>query len=281
MSLAKRYGGKVRGGHVGSRGLLLYFLPLPLLLAALLRLSGGHWPQAVMLGAAFALCILAANLLRRGLRIESRALQRKLVRRASTVPYKMLGAGVLGAGVALAAWAGARESLVTSALYGAFTVLGYYLRYGFDPARNAPEIAAVGVTAEEVLDVLEEAEGRIDDIEASARQLKQPELRQRLRRIVAGVRELLDIVEENPADLRRARKFLKVYLDGAQQVVAGYARTHRLGDDAQLDDNFRRVLDTIETVIDEQRSKLLEHNLDDLDVKIEVLQMQLEKEGVG
>jgi len=41
------------------------------------------------------------------------------------------------------------------------------------------------------------------------------------------------------------------------------------------------VLDTIETVIEEQRSKLLEHNLDDLDVKIEVLQMQLEKEGVA
>jgi hypothetical protein len=281
MSLAKRYGGKARGGHPNSRGLLLYFLPLPLLLAALLRLAGGHWMLALMLGGAFALCMAAANLSRRGMTIESQALRRKLVRRSSTVPYKMFAAILMGAGVALAAWSGAREGLITSVLYGAFATLGYYLRYGFDPARSAPEIAAVGVTAEEVLDVLEEAEGRIDAIETSARQLKQPELRQRLRRIVVGVRELLDIIEDNPSDLRRARKFLKVYLDGAQQVVAGYARTHRLGDDANLDDNFRRVLDTIESVIEEQRSKLLEHNLDDLDVKIEVLQMQLEKEGVA
>lgn len=281
MSLAKRYGGKARGGHPNSRGLLLYFLPLPLLLAALLRLAGGHWVLALMLGGAFALCMVAANLSRRGMTIESQALRRKLVRRSSTVPYKMFAAILVGAGVALAAWSGAREGVITSVLYGAFATLGYYLRYGFDPARSAPDIAAVGVTAEEVLDVLEEAEARIDAIETSARQLKQPELRQRLRRIVDGVRELLDIIEDNPSDLRRARKFLKVYLDGAQQVVAGYARTHRLGDDANLDDNFRRVLDTIESVIEEQRSKLLEHNLDDLDVKIEVLQMQLEKEGVA
>lgn len=281
MSLAKRYGGKARGGHPSSRGLLLYFLPLPLLLAALLRLAGGHWMLALMLGGAFTLCMVAANLSRRGMTIESQALRRKLVRRSSTVPYKMFAALLMGAGVALAAWSGAQEGIITSVLYGAFAILGYYLRYGFDPARSAPEIAAVGVTAEEVLDVLEEAEGRIDAIEASARQLKQPELRQRLRRIVDGVRELLDIIENNPSDLRRARKFLKVYLDGAQQVVAGYARTHRLGDDANLDDNFRRVLDTIESVIEEQRSKLLEHNLDDLDIKIEVLQMQLEKEGVA
>ncbi|MGB0866489.1 MAG: 5-bromo-4-chloroindolyl phosphate hydrolysis family protein, partial [Granulosicoccaceae bacterium] len=267
MSLAKRYGGKARGGRPNSRGLLLYFLPLPLLLAALLRLAGGHWMLALMLAVSFGLCMVAANLSRRGMNIESQALRRKLVRRSSTVPYKFFASLVLGIGVALAAWSGAQESLITSVLYGGFSVLGYYLCYGFDPARHAPEIAAVGVTAEEVIDVLEEAEGRIDAIEASARQLKQPELRQRLRRIVAGVRELLDIIEDNPSDLRRARKFLKVYLDGAQQVVAGYARTHRLGDDANLDDNFRRVLDTIETVIEEQRSKLLEHNLDDLDVK--------------
>ena len=281
MSLAKRYGGKARGGLPNSRGLLLYFLPLPLLLAALLRLSGGHWMLALMLGGAFALCMAGATLSRRGMMIESQALRRKLVRRSSTVPYKMFAAVLIGAGVSLAAWSGAREGLITSVLYGVFATLGYYLRYGFDPARSAPNIAAIGVTAEEVLDVLEEAEGRIDAIEASARQLKQPELRQRLRRIVAGVRELLDIIEDKPSDLRRARKFLKVYLDGAQQVVAGYARTHRLGDDANLDDNFRRVLDTIESVIEEQRSKLLEQNLDDLDIKIEVLQMQLEKEGVA
>ena len=47
-----------------------------------------------------------------------------------------------------------------------------------------------------------------------------------------------------------------------------------------MENNFRNVLDTIETVIEEQKGKLLENNLTELDVQIEVLQMQLEKEGV-
>jgi len=40
------------------------------------------------------------------------------------------------------------------------------------------------------------------------------------------------------------------------------------------------VLDTIETVIADQQQKLRQNNLTELDVQIEVLQMQLEKEGV-
>ena len=73
-----------------------------------------------------------------------------------------------------------------------------------------------------------------------------------------------------------------MYLDGSQQVTEGYARMHASGDGdtEQLEDNFRRVLTTIETVIAEQQQKLKENNVSELDVQIEVLQMQLEKEGV-
>ena len=52
------------------------------------------------------------------------------------------------------------------------------------------------------------------------------------------------------------------------------------GANIELEDNFRRVLGTIETVIDEQKLKLAENNALDLDVQMEVLQLQLEKEGV-
>jgi len=75
-------------------------------------------------------------------------------------------------------------------------------------------------------------------------------------------------------------QFLKVYLDGAKQVTEGYAKAHRHDANPVLEDNFRRVLTTIETVIADQQEKLRENNVSDLDVNIEVLQMQLEKEGV-
>ena len=47
-----------------------------------------------------------------------------------------------------------------------------------------------------------------------------------------------------------------------------------------LDDNFRRVLVTIEEVFQEQQQKLLETDITDLDVQIEVLATQLKREGV-
>ena len=52
------------------------------------------------------------------------------------------------------------------------------------------------------------------------------------------------------------------------------------GAEVELEDNFRRVLGTIETVIDEQKERLAENNANELDVQIEVLQLQLEQEGV-
>ena len=47
-----------------------------------------------------------------------------------------------------------------------------------------------------------------------------------------------------------------------------------------MKDNFRKVLATIEDVFVEQHEKLLENDVLDLDVQIEVVRLQLEREGV-
>ena len=264
------------------RGLLLYFLSLPLLPAVFTSLQDKDPVEAVARAAGFLLIVTAATLIRKGIRLDNEARKRRLRRRASTIQYRMIGAGLVTGGVFIVAWLGlgGRYSLIESILYAGATLLGCYLYYDFDPARKAPEIAAVGITTEEIIELLDEAEGRLERIEQSSRQIKNVEFRDRLRRIVKDARGILDTIESDPVDARRARKFLKVYLDGAQQVTEGYARTHTSGETHALEDNFRRVLTTIETVIAEQQTKLKENNLSDLDVNIEVLQMQLEREGV-
>ncbi len=264
------------------RGLLLYILPLPLLLAAIGALMDGSIIQSLALAAGFALSMLAAGLIRKGIRLEREGKLRRFKRRASTVPYRLLGSIALAVGMFLVAWIGIPKAygLIDSLLYALAVVLGSYLYYGFDPARNDPEVAAVGITTEELVELLEEADGRINAIEAAGKSIRNAEFRDRLRRIASEARVILDTIEEDPTDARRARKFLKVYLDGAQQVTEGYARAHRNDESPALEDNFRRVLTTIETVIGEQQEKLLQNNVSDLDVQIEVLKMQLEKEGV-
>ncbi len=287
MSSARRIGGSgTRSGDrpkAGAKGLLLYALPLPLLIASMLALARDHVVPAIALGGGFAISMVAANLTRRGIRIEQAARRRKIVRRTSVVPYKSVGALLLAAGVWLAAWFGSGYGLIVSILFGGVAAFGHHLRYGNDPKRVGAETSQVGVTAEEVLEVLNEAEGRIESIESVASSFNNSSLRDRLLRIATDARNILDIIEEDPRDLKRARKFLKVYLDGAQQVTTGYARAKSLagGSELALSDNFKRVLDTIEEVLEEQRLKLLENDLNDLDIKIEVLQLQLEKEGIA
>ena len=263
-----------------TRALLLYILPLPLLAACFIALMAGHSFHAIAIAVAFALAMFAATLVRKGLDIEHEARRRKIVRRSSTLPYKTFGASVLGVALFIGALFGARYSIVSSLLLGVAACVGSWLVYGRDPARGSDEYSAVGVTSEEVLEILNEADTKIAAIEDARGRIHNTELKDRLRDIIAGVREIMGIVEDDPADLRRARKFLRTYLDGAQRVTEGYADMHQYGDEGELEEKFRSVLTTIETVIVEQKEKLRENNLTELDVQIEVLQLQLEKEGV-
>lgn len=262
-----------------SKAFLLYLLPMPMLFLGLWKLLASK-PGGFGFLVAFTLCMLAATLVRKGVSIEGQAMRRKIVRRSSTVPYKIIGSGVLGAAIFIGGWMGAGISFFNSVLLGIASVVGSLFVYGTDPSRNATDMPAVGVTSEEVLEILNEADQKILAIEAARDRIHNVELKDRLKNIVKGVREVMGIVEDDPRDLRRARKFLRTYLDGAQRVTVGYADTHKYGDSGELEDNFRNVLETIETVITEQKGKLLENNLTELDVQIEVLQLQLEKEGV-
>jgi len=264
------------------RGWLLYLLPLPLLPATVIALFSDHTVTALALATGFALCMCAATLIRKGIRLEQEGQLRRFKRRASTIPYRLIGAVILSVAIFIISYWGIANSngLIESVLFALATMLGCYLYYDFDPARNDPEVAAVGITTEELVELLDEAEERIAAIERSGKELRNVEFKDRLRRIVREARAILDTIEEDPTDARRARKFLKVYLDGAKQVTEGYAKTHRHDANPELEDNFRRVLTTIETVIADQQEKLRQNNVSDLDVNIEVLQMQLEKEGV-
>ena len=266
------------------RGLLLYFLALPLIPAAVVALGSGEIKAALANSMALGLTFVGATFIRKGIRLQVEASKRAWKRRASPTPYRLIGSVMVSVAMFLVAWQGITShgghGLIGSVLFAAATLLGCYLYYDFDESARQDGVPLVGITTEELIDLLDEAEDRIEAIERAGKSIKNVEFRDRLRRITAEARKITAAIEEDPTDARRARKFLKVYLDGAQQVTEGYARMHTTDNNEQLEDNFRRVLTTIETVIAEQQQKLKENNVSELDVQIEVLQMQLEKEGV-
>ncbi len=264
---------------VAYRGALLFFLPLPLLGTIVVALARGYLGGVLSGALALALCLAGAFAVRRGL-AEEREYQQKAVSLPPKVPLKFIGSLFVALSAFVAAWA-AGHSFAIAACFGIGAMAGCYFAYGFDPrAEKAVAAGSHGYTTAEVVEALDEAHERVNKIERANQDIQNRELNERLARITESARKILAVIEEDPRDLRRARKFLNTYLEGAQKVTEGYVRSVGLTDSATLKNNFREVLETIENVFAEQYEKLLENDVLDLDVQIEVLRIQLEREGV-
>lgn len=282
MASAQRYDETLHTVRYGLKGILLFLLPLPLLITVIASLLRGRVMDTLVTGGIFAVYLIAASIARHGFKLQGEYERRKLARAPST-PYKTIAALFIGgASAALDWWTSsfAFGSLLGSVLVGAAAFLGFALYYGLDPRKDKTGTLSLGVSLEEVLDALNAANVKIDAIDAARRNIHNPEFNSRLQRITDKAREVIASIEDDPARLDRARKFLKVYLDGTQRVTEGYARTHQGQTPAALETNFSRVLDSIEQTFTEQQTKLLADNTFDLDVQIEVLETQLKREGV-
>lgn len=257
----------------------MYFLPLPALPAAVFDLIQENFSGVIVNSGCYALFVYAAILLRRGLAAESDYTQKKITRPPKW-PLKFFGSVLTAITTCLIAWLGAGNSLLISVLFGLGALLGMYLSYGFDPRKEKTIAGSHGYSTEEISKTLNEAEQLIGKIENANRLIRNDEFNRRIHRICQLSRNILDKLEEDPGDIRRARKFLKVYLEGTQKVTEGYARTHQLSDSEILGKNFKNVLENIEHVFLEQQEKLIENEVFDLDVQIEVLSKQLKQEGI-
>ena len=261
------------------RAVLLYLLPLPLLGAAVLALAKGALLKLVVDSVALAVMLYAATLASKGLAKEAEYHDRK-VATPPRYPLKTAAAGLTALATAVVAYFSVDYSLPIAVCFGIGTFMGFYLLYGLDPREEKAVKITPGLTTEDVVRAVDEGRRAIAAIDDANTRIHNPELSHRLERITGLAYKILTSIEEEPRDLRRARKFLTVYLDGAKRVTEGYARLHGTGQVTELEDNFRRVLVTIERVFNEQYARLQEHNVLDLDVQIEVLKTQLEREGV-
>jgi 5-bromo-4-chloroindolyl phosphate hydrolysis protein len=271
---------------LGSTGaaLILYLLPLPLLGKAFyeLVLQGRFGGFALSLGL-FALFIFGAEVARRGI-ARAWDFKRRKVALAGGAPLKAVGAGIIGVATFLTAWLAAAQTVPAAVAIALGALLGFFLTYGLD-ARGAKGVAAdAGVTVEEVQSALAEARGRIGAIEEAAKRLTGStayELRQKIRDVVGAASKVLHMIEDDPRDLRRARKFLHVYLDGARTVTENYASAAAKAASPEMEAKFRAVLDELKRTCEEQYQRLLENDTLDLDAQIEVLKIRLTKEGLS
>ncbi len=261
------------------RGLLLYVLAVALIPASIIGLIKGNSMTVLVNAGAFASYCLAGVWLRKGLRVENPSSQDRL-QAPPKWPLKLLAALLVAVTTGWLAAFGAQQSWAVAMLYALGALLGMYLSYGFDRHQGQTLPAVAGYSGDEIRKVLAEAYATIKDIEQANRNIRHAELNRRIAGICEIAADVIADLEADPRGIRRARKFLNVYLENVQQVIQGYADTHRFAVSETLEQNFRQALDAIESAFVEQQQKLLEEDVFDLDVKIEVLTQQLKREGI-
>jgi 5-bromo-4-chloroindolyl phosphate hydrolysis protein len=264
------------------RALVLRAMAIPFAWPLLLALFRGAAIDFVSLAAGMALLYYGSRSIDRGLAAEAEGATSRLA--SELLPPKLLGSLMAAGAALLISYGAAHDSPAMAVLFAALTFAGSALAYGLDGKLDRTSLLeaakAAGVKPNEVLATLEEARRKIADIEAAASRLHSRELKSRVARIVEQARMVLALVERKPSDLGRARRFFVTYLDGTRDVVARYAEQQHDVADTPLGQNFRRVLTTIEQVLDEQQEVLRRDDKLDLEVKIEVLETQLRREGV-
>ncbi len=261
------------------RGLLLYFLPVALIPATFIALGKGHVLDVLVNAAGFTFYMLAAWCVRRGLQAEY-VYAKSRIGSPLPKPLKTIAAVITAVTTGMIAWLGAGQPLPVALMFAGAAFLGMYLSYGLDPRDGKKITAAYGYSGDEIQKALEDSSRTIRNIEQTNDRIRNTELNRRIERICKVADTILAEIAADPRDFRRARKFLNVYLDGVLQVTQGYAKNHQQTHSGELEQNFRNVLNTIEAVFQEQRQKLLEEDVFDLDVKIEVLNTQLKQEGI-
>jgi hypothetical protein len=268
-----------RRARLGLRGMLLYVLSIPLALAAVVALAGGHLDQALAAGAAFGLVVAAGFLNRRGIVEELVAPERRYTR-SQGLPHKYLAAAGVAAGTGLAAYGAVGHGPLVSLVFALLSLGGFHLTYRLPRPRALLAARRPAVRDKALGRALAQAERRILAIEKAALRVGNRELEQRLERIAGQGRAILEQIVGRPEERFRARKFLNVHLEGAERVASRYVRTHPVARGRELEQNFRNVLVEIEAVFDRQLKRQAEHDVFELDVQIEVLRRQLEREGI-
>jgi 5-bromo-4-chloroindolyl phosphate hydrolysis protein len=270
-------GRKVHQGNL--RATLLFFIPLPLLFSGIGELRAGDAIGMLAELGALALLLLAAWLLRDGLKAEAAYAARK-VSRAPALPRKMLASALTGLGVALAAFVGWQQGAIASVIFGLLAAGAHSFSFGIDPLRKKGMTGFSEFDAERVARAVEKAEILLTETLDAAKRIPDRGIEGRVETLASTAREMFRVVEDDPRDLTAARKFLSVYLMGARDATIKFADIYSRRKDANARRDYEALLTDLERSFKAQREVLLRDDLSDLDVEIDVLRDRLKREGL-
>ena len=274
MSKAKRYDPtttktqrfKLEKGH------FLYIFLAPLFLSIILALIQQKFSLFFFNMVSFGLFFATAKLNTIGLNKEYEYHTSTLTK--APKPLKTLTAGLLGVSTLFTAWIAGGQDFFVSIPLAVVSVVGYFLYYGFDPKED--KLENIGdISAQFVIETLATARGKLARVEEEMKKIKEKSLHSKLRIATDKGYEILNNIEADPKDLRVARKFIIVYIDGIQKVTTSYTSMDEQDIGAETKEKLNNLLIDVEQRFDKEILRLKQNNQFDLDVHIDVLQEQI------
>jgi hypothetical protein len=291
--MAREYGGKFSQNQgsapvakkasnrpkAGFRARLLFYAPLPLVFSEFGAITTGNVPKIIGVFAAFVLLTFAAWLLREGLKAEAAYIERANAQRPA-LPRKIIAAGLSGLGVCVAVWVAGNGVLLPVVL----AILAFALHliaFGLDPLKSKGRDGFNNAASRRVARAIDAAQEHIDTMLSAMTGVNDRKLTARLNGFIASVQEMLRLVEDDPSDLKTARKYLSVYLKGASDATVKFVELYKKSADPKVRADYEALLTDLEKNFDAQQKHLLLDDRSDLDVEIEVLRERLRHEGVA
>jgi len=271
MSKAKRISGQPL--KQPEKAWLLYLLLIPMFLSVVKALFSSDYSGFILGGIGFLLLAGSTALAQKGIS-QSLAYHRAKLAKAPAVPYKTLGAIGLGISSFYLSFFVGGKTVLPSLFVGILAPVGFWLYYGFDPKKD--KLGSIqGVSAELVLETLREAKEKLGHIRKDMEQIHDTALHHKLTIATQKADTILETIQEDPKDIRVARKFLIVYIDGIAKVTGAYTELDEEEVAADTRARLSQLLDEVQERFDKELQRLKSNNHFDLDVQIDVLREQI------
>jgi len=275
MSKAKRYTPKQpqMPNYKNMQGTLLYIFLVPLFIAVILALFQTNIKAFILNGISFFLFLAVAKVAQKGFAQEA-LYHSSIFTKAPKIPYKMYAGFVLGIATFFTAFVAGGETLLKSAFLALIATIGYFLFYGFDPKKDKLENLG-DVSAEFVIETIQEAKDKLTAIETNLPKIHDTLLQTKTNTALNKAKHILQTIQEDPKDVRVARKFLIVYIDGIAKVTHSYVELEEADITPDTKERLHTLMDEVEEKLDKELTRLKQNNAFDLDVHIDVLKEQI------
>lgn len=257
-------------------------LPLPVIgLALIIETVSLDIDAALVLLGAIALQLAGIGLVRQGLKVRhSGGVEAAL---NNPTPVLGLGAAALIAALfltCLAGPAGVVQAIGVAVLGGIGLWLALFTATGAESGPAGLREKVAGIDMGDLRKQLAQAHDYVKRMRISGAQLSSEPDQVQVARIADHAESVLEGILADPGDIRRARRFMATYLERATTSVEQFVAAESKGKADAHRTDFNATLDVIEKAFDDQKQRLDAEDSIDLEVQLDVLRKQMEREGL-